>query len=592
MNLSSSSKQILAWQDLLPVLNLSNNSEQAVTFFDLQPRASSAISHFLQNQHRSLLVLEADDQAEYAPLLQSHIAAQLQPDMRVTGVRYMVEQADSFSFAHIYTEPAQSMEDNFAAQSAVLFSLFFDQAKLFGTLQIHPISKDIKLTPGLVHQANGGVLILSVAGLLAQFDAWLRLKQILTSKRFDWYAVHPSKPLPCEIPSYPLELKLILLGNREELAAFAELESELYALSDYSELESYFSVEKSDQQVKWAQYVRHFAAQQHFPPLTPAALQRLYQLKVRTCEDRSLINISPLTLKNMLSKASLGANKSQLEAEDFERAFRQTQMQQGFLREQTYADILHEQVYIPTEGEAIGQINGLSVIEYQGTPLSFGEPSRISCIVQFGDGEIIDVDRKSELAGNIHGKGMMIAESCLADILNLPSQLPFSASLVFEQSYGEIDGDSASLAEFCVLTSALAGQPLPQSIAVTGAIDQFGLVHAVGGVNDKIEGFFAICQQRGLTGKQGVIIPTAAVHQLSLSQEVVEAVKADQFTIWIVEDVYQACEILFQRDLVEEENKTYSTENQPLSRLILQRIESHAETHRRGGLLGLLFGRR
>ena len=195
----------------------------------------------------------------------------------------------------------------------------------------------------------------------------------------------------------------------------------------------------------------------------------------------------------------------------------------GFLREQTYDGILQEQIYVATEGEMVGQINGLSIIEYPGTPLSFGEPSRISCIVQFGDGEIVDVERKNELAGNIHSKGIMIAEACLANVLELPSQLPFSASLVFEQSYGEIDGDSASLASFCVLLSALSSLPLPQSIAITGAIDQFGLVHAVGGVNDKIEGFFTICQRRGLTGKQGVMIPSAVLNQLSLSEAVVSA---------------------------------------------------------------------
>ncbi len=164
------------------------------------------------------------------------------------------------------------------------------------------------------------------------------------------------------------------------------------------------------------------------------------------------------------------------------------------------------------------------MIEYPGTPVCFGEPSRISCLVQFGDGEVVDVERKNELAGNLHGKGMMISEACLASILELPSQLPFSASLVFEQSYGEIDGDSASLAIFSVLVSALSDLPLPQNIAITGTIDQFGLVHAVGGVNDKIEGFFTICQRRGLTGKQGVVIPATTIQQLSLSDEVVEAV--------------------------------------------------------------------
>lgn len=582
MNLT---EQALNWQHLIPTLNIENVTNDNVTFFDLQPRACSAITQFLQNSHRTLLVLKADDQSEYAPLLEEFIASQQSTSNDIKGVQYSVEQADSFSFARVTVMPAQSRHDNFAAKKNVAHALYFDQDKLLGSLQIHPTSKDIQLNAGLVHEVNGGVLILSVATLLEQFELWPRLKQILLSQTFDWYSAHPFKPLPCAIPSYPLTLKIVLLGSRNDLATFSELEPDLFQLADYSEIESYFSVETPDAQTQWANYVQTTTKQK----LDLPTLNKFYQLLVRESEDRSLINISPLTLKNWFNQLNLQKNNG-LSAVDFERVFAQRQYQQSFLREQAYADILHEQIYVPTEGEEIGQINGLSVVDYAGTPLSFGEPSRISCIVQFGDGEVIDVDRKSELAGNIHGKGMMIAESCLANLLNLPSQLPFSASLVFEQSYSEIDGDSASLAAFCVLTSALADLPIPQSIAITGAIDQFGLVHSVGGVNDKIEGFFTICERRGLTGKQGVIIPTAVIHQLSLNETVVSAVKNQQFFIWAVEDVFQACEILFQRDLLEED-KDYETDKLPLSRLIQQRIELHAEPPR-FSFLRLLFSKK
>lgn len=582
MNLT---EQALNWQHLIPTLNIENVTNDNVTFFDLQPRVCSAMTQFLQNSHRTLLVLKADDQSEYAPLLEAFIASQQSTSNDIKGVQYSVEQADSFSFARVTVMPAQSRHDNFAAKKNVASALYFDQDKLLGSLQIHPTSKDIQLNAGLVHEVNGGVLILSVATLLEQFELWPRLKQILLSQTFDWYSAHPFKPLPCAIPSYPLTLKIVLLGSRNDLATFSELEPDLFQLADYSEIESYFSVETPETQTQWANYVQTATKQK----LDLPTLNKFYQLLVRESEDRSLINISPLTLKNWFNQLNLQKNNG-LSAVDFERVFAQRQYQQSFLREQAYADILHEQIYVPTEGEEIGQINGLSVVDYAGTPLSFGEPSRISCIVQFGDGEVIDVDRKSELAGNIHGKGMMIAESCLANLLNLPSQLPFSASLVFEQSYSEIDGDSASLAAFCVLTSALADLPIPQSIAITGAIDQFGLVHSVGGVNDKIEGFFTICERRGLTGKQGVIIPTAVIHQLSLNETVVSAVKNQQFFIWAVEDVFQACEILFQRDLLEED-KDYETDKLPLSRLIQQRIELHAEPPR-FSFLRLLFSKK
>lgn len=592
MTLSSLSNITLPWQALRPELAVADIPSQPQDFFALQPRAGEAVRHFIRNLHRTLLVLKADDQAEYASLLEGFIQKH-QPEMGVCGVQYHVEQGDSFSFPRVYAEPAQSVEDNFAAKKGVATALYFDQFQLFGSLKVHASSHDIQLHAGLVHQLNNGVLIVTAGALLAQFDLWQRLKQILTTGMFDWYSAHPFKTLPCDIPSYPLSLKVIVLGNRTELAALEELEEELYHLADYAEIESYCSVETVEQQQQWMRYVQWVAQQNQLPSLDLSGFNKLYQLLVRDSENRHLINVSPLKLKMMLTETALLTESNPLSAVDFEHYFEHKTAQFGFLREQTYDGILQEQIYVATEGEMVGQINGLSVIEYPGTPLSFGEPSRISCIVQYGDGEIVDVERKNELAGNIHSKGIMIAEACLANVLELPSQLPFSASLVFEQSYGEIDGDSASLASFCVLLSALSSLPLPQSIAITGAIDQFGLVHAVGGVNDKIEGFFTICQRRGLTGKQGVMIPSAVLNQLSLSEVVVSAVKNQEFFIYPVETVDQACEILLQRDLVEQENKTYDFDTLPLSRLIHQRIDQYSEQQsHKFSLWDVFFGRK
>lgn len=592
MTLSSLSNTTLPWQALHPELTVTDIPSSSQDFFALQPRAGEAVRHFIRNSHRALLVMKADDQAEYASLLEGFIKKH-QPEVGVCGVQYIVEQGDSFSFPRVYTEPAQSIEDNFAAKKGVATALYLDQFQLFGSLKVHASSHDIQLHAGLVHQLNNGVLIVSAGALLAQFDLWQRLKQILTRGVFDWYSAHPFKTLPCEIPSYPLSLKVIVLGNRTELAALEELEEALYHLADYAEIESYFRVETAEQQQQWMSYVQCVAQQNQLPELDLSGFNKLYQLLVRDSENRHLINVSPLKLKMMLTETALLTESNPLSAVDFERYFEHKTAQFGFLREQTYDGILQEQIYVATEGEMVGQINGLSIIEYPGTPLSFGEPSRISCIVQFGDGEIVDVERKNELAGNIHSKGIMIAEACLANVLELPSQLPFSASLVFEQSYGEIDGDSASLASFCVLLSALSSLPLPQSIAITGAIDQFGLVHAVGGVNDKIEGFFTICQRRGLTGKQGVMIPSAVLNQLSLSEAVVSAVKNQEFFIYPVETVDQACEILLQRDLVEQENKTYNFDTLPLSRLIHQRIDQYSDQQsHKFGLWDFFLGRK
>ena len=573
-------QQALDWQALQPDLAITEFSPETVDFWSLQPNAKQALSVFLRHPSRFLLMLKADEQAEYASLLESFTKLHHHREQSVFGVNYVVEQGDAFSFPRVYTEVAHSLDDNFATPGEVVNALYCDQFQLFGSLRVHPSSHDIQLNPGLVHRANGGVLILSAAMLLSQFDLWLRLKHILQTQTFDWYSAHPFKHLPCDVPSYKLNLKVIVLGNRTELATLGELEESLYSFADYAEIESYISVAEVESQKMWAGYVNKIAQTLNVE-MNFSALNKLYKLLVRESEDRFLINISPLKLKEMLQDVVTLTGNSILSADDFEAVFQRKSIQYGFLKEQTYADILNEQVYVETQGEIVGQINGLSVIEYPGTPVSFGEPSRISCIVQFGEGEVIDVERKNELAGNIHSKGMMIAQACLSNILDLPSQLPFSASLVFEQSYGEIDGDSASLAIFCVLVSALSDLPLPQNIAITGSIDQFGLVHSVGGVNDKIEGFFTICQRRGLTGKQGVIIPMTTIQQLSLSDEVKSAVKNNEFFIYPVEDIYQACEYLFERDLLDE-NKEYSEKTMPISRLIQRRIENRLDSEKKG----------
>ena len=232
------------------------------------------------------------------------------------------------------------------------------------------------------------------------------------------------------------------------------------------------------------------------------------------------------------------------DAEQLTTMLTQREWREGYLAERMQDEILLEQILIETEGEQVGQINALSVVEFPGHPRAFGEPSRISCVVHIGDGEFNDIERKAELGGNIHAKGMMIMQSFLMAELELEQQIPFSASLTFEQSYSEVDGDSASMAELCALISALADVPVSQSIAITGSVDQFGRAQPVGGLNEKIEGFFAICQTRGLDGNQGVIIPVANVRHLCLRQELLDAVKAGQFSIWAIEDVMDALPLL------------------------------------------------
>jgi predicted ATP-dependent protease len=208
--------------------------------------------------------------------------------------------------------------------------------------------------------------------------------------------------------------------------------------------------------------------------------------------------------------------------------------------------ILRDLALIDVEGEAVGQVNGLSVSEIG--DLRVGRPVRITARVRVGGGEVIDIEREAKLGGPIHSKGVLVLSGFLAGRYALEAPISLRASLVFEQSYGGVDGDSASCAELCALISALSEVPLRQDLAITGSVNQHGVVQAIGGVNDKIEGVFDICNARGLTGSQGVLIPASNVQHLMLRAEVVEACRAGRFAVWPVETVDEAVALLTGRE--------------------------------------------
>jgi predicted ATP-dependent protease len=212
------------------------------------------------------------------------------------------------------------------------------------------------------------------------------------------------------------------------------------------------------------------------------------------------------------------------------------------MRAQLQEEILRRTLLIDTTGAKVGQINGLSVLQLGN--FAFGHPTRITAAIHMGNGEVIDIEREVEMGGPIHSKGVLILSSYLSARYAIDQPLSLSASLVFEQSYGGVDGDSASSTELYALLSAISGVPVKQSLAVTGSVNQYGEVQAIGGVNDKIEGFFDLCQARGLTGEQGVLIPMANVKHLMLRQDVVEAAAAGKFQIYPIETIDQGIEVL------------------------------------------------
>lgn len=498
----------LSWQDLT-IQPTFSDKVQPTTFLDFQPNAQQALHQFLLKENGASLVLKTEIFPEF------------------------IDEIRRF-FTQNQAEIIVKTEIN--RQSLFGYSLFLEK------------EQQIKSVEGAIQQANNKILVLNLNDLLLDITQWDKLKQALL---FGEYQPHYANITPTSLPIIKSHFKLLLIGSRDDISALANYDDTLYQFSQYSEIHSYLRLENNEEQ--WGNYIQTQAKHYLGHYLSHNALTQFFRAFIRESESQQLISISPtLIKKQLLSIRAFYPEQQKLT--DIQAYFDAQEQQSACLHQYALDDILQQQLHVETDGEAIGQINGLSVVEFDGIPHAFGEPLRMSCNVQFGDGEIHDIERKVELAGNIHAKGILIAQSCLANLLELPTQLPFSANIAFEQSYGDIDGDSSALAIFSVLMSALTQLPLPQSLAVTGTIDQFGNVLSVGGVTAKIEGFYQLCAARGLTGKQGVIIPEACLSHLSLHPDVLQAIKTEQFHIWAVEDVFEALQILLGRPFFDDEN--------------------------------------
>ncbi|MDC9818358.1 Lon protease family protein [Pectobacterium polonicum] len=544
----------LSWQHLLP-----NNTPYQTLFTQaaqlapaefsaIQSRLADSLTLFCHPRSPSrFMLLKAQENDEYMALIARALSA-IRPDSgAIHGSKYIIEGR------HIRVEPATQLADNFAAQQLCGYQEWIEPEQLFGCLR--NFHDEITLHPGLIHQINGGTLILSARALLAQPLMWLRLKQIMAEGIYRWLSPDERKPLPVDVPPMPLDIRLIIIGDRESLADIHDMEPELGEHAIYGEFEAQLQLIETDDMARWCTYINALCNENQLPLLDADAWPAFVNSAVRYSGDQGNLPLCPRWLISQLKYASLYARDGQITEQALADAIAARQWREGYLRERMQDEIELGQILIETEGDVVGQVNGLSVLEFPGYPVAFGEPTRITCVVHAGDGEFTDVERKAELAGNLHAKGMMIMQAFLITELELDQQLPFSASMVFEQSYSEVDGDSASLAELCALISALSLRPINQQFAVTGSVDQFGHVQPIGGVNEKIEGFFEVCQRRGLTGTQGVILPAANLRHLCLQEDVVEAVREGKFHLFPVETAPEAVSLLT--------NFAYYDEQQP-----------------------------
>ncbi len=405
------------------------------------------------------------------------------------------------------------------------------------------------IKPGALHRANGGYLILDARKILMQPFAWEELKRAIKAREIRVESIGQAMSListvSLEPTPIPLDVKVVLLGDRSlyyMLSAFDPEFQEIFKVAvDVEE-----DVERTPESTAlFAQFVAGLAKSESLKPLVANAVARVVDHAARLSGDSERLSCHAENIGDLLRESEYWASEAGREtitADDVQQSIDAQIHRADRVRERSQDAIRRGTILIDTTGDAVGQVNGLAVLQLGG--FAFGKPSRITASIQLGKGDVVDIERQVELGGPSHSKGVMILAGFLGGRYGIDRPLALKASLAFEQSYGGVDGDSASSTELYAILSALADTPIKQSFAVTGSVNQRGQVQAIGGANEKIEGFFDICRQSKLTGEQGVLIPASNVKHLMLREDVVAAAKAGKFHIYPVETIDQGIEIL------------------------------------------------
>jgi len=406
-----------------------------------------------------------------------------------------------------------------------------------------------QIKAGALQRANGGFLVLQVLDVLAAPFAWEALKRALIGGEVtienlgEQYSALPTERLRPE--PIPLDIKVILLGSPAAYSLLYQLDPDFQELfkvkadfapdMDWTDEHQNLYVAFISRRVREGG-LRHFDRE---------AIARVIEEGARLREDQRKLSSRLRDIADVVAEAHYWAGKAGhdlVQAADVEQAIARRKYRSNLIEERIGEMIDNGTIMIDTSDAREAQVNGVSVIDLGG--YVFGMPSRITARVSPGRGSVLSIERETKLSGPIHSKGFLILSGYLAGKFSQQHPLSIVATITFEQSYDEVEGDSASSTELYALLSALAGLPLRQGIAVTGSVNQHGEIQAVGGVTPKIEGFFAVCKAKGLTGEQGIIIPAANVRNLMLDEEIIDAVQAGQFHVWAVHTIDEGIELL------------------------------------------------
>ncbi|EKO3402451.1 AAA family ATPase [Vibrio fluvialis] len=401
---------------------------------------------------------------------------------------------------------------------------------------------------GSLHKANGGVLLMDAVKVLEQPYVWDGLKRALRSRQMSFTSLEKEVTLTGTVSldpePIPLDVKIILFGDYRtyELLTHYDPEfSELFRVTADFEDEM---KRTADSELHYARFISSIVHDNNMLHCDRKAIARIIEHSSRITGDQNKLSLHSAHIANLLRESNYvarQANSNMIRQNHVDEALKNQEMRVNRLQEGVMESFVNGTTLMQTEGMAIGQVNALSVLAT--SDHAFGAPNRITATTSYGDGDIIDIERSVDLGGSIHSKGVMILSAYLSSVFGRTARVPLTTTITFEQSYGGVDGDSASMAEFCAIVSAFSKQPNRQDIAITGSMNQFGESQPIGGVNEKIEGFFDVCGIKGRHNTQGVIIPRSNTHNLMLRADIVKAVEKGEFHIWAIDHVIEAIEI-------------------------------------------------
>ncbi len=408
------------------------------------------------------------------------------------------------------------------------------------------------IRPGSMHKANGGVLLMDAIKVLEQPYVWDGIKRALRARQLSLTSLEKEVTLTGAVSldpePIPLDVKIILFGDYRTYQLLQHYDpefSELFRVTADFEDEMKRTPESEMHYARFISSIVHDNGMLH---CDKKAIAKIIEHSSRNAGDQNKLSLHSAHIANLLRESNYvarGAKSSLIRASHVEQALINQEMRVNRLQDSVMETFTNGTTLIKTEGCAVGVVNALSVLST--SDHMFGAPNRITATTAFGDGQILDIERNVDLGGSIHSKGVMILSAYLASILGRNAKIPLTTHITFEQSYGGVDGDSASMAEVCAIVSAFSTLPLRQDIAITGSMNQFGEAQPIGGVNEKIEGFFDVCKIKGRSTTQGVIIPQSNVHNLMLRKDIIEAVHKGEFHIWAIEHVTQALEIFMDK---------------------------------------------